>query len=50
VTECGSCGLPLKRLEVGICALCRAITPEPIQTIVPRVMDQIEQNQKGEAA
>ena len=49
--ECGSCGLPLKRLEVGICELCRAIIPmEPIQAILPRVMDEIKQNRKDDAA
>ena len=48
--ECGSCGLPLKRLEVGICELCKAISPmEPIQAILPRVMDEIEQNRKDAA-
>ena len=50
--ECPSCGGPVKRLEV-VCELCRSVVssqPEHIRTIVPRVMDEIEQNQKGEAA
>lgn len=48
--ECGSCGMTLKRLKVGICGHCVAVSPEPIQTILPRVMDELWQNRKDEAA
>jgi hypothetical protein len=49
VTLCPSCGVqPVKRLEV-ICELCRCINPEPIRTIVPRVMDEIVQHRKDAA-
>jgi hypothetical protein len=48
VTLCPSCGVqPVKRLEV-ICELCRCVNPEPIQTILPRVLDEIDR--KGKAA
>ena len=46
--RCPSCGVrDVKRLEL-ICELCRALEPEHISTIVPRVMDEIER--KGKAA
>ena len=50
--DCPSCGVrPVKRLEV-VCELCRAIRPddpEPTQTILPRVMDEIQQTRKDAA-
>ena len=50
---CPSCGVrPVARLEL-VCDCCRAVIsapqPEPIQTIVPRVMTQIEQTRKDAA-
>ena len=46
--KCPSCGVfDVKRLEL-VCECCAALNPEPIQTIVPRVMDEIER--KGKAA
>ena len=55
MVECGSCGLPLARLEVGLCRLCRVIAPvadQPDAAAFPseRVLPDIETPRKDTAA